>query len=316
MYEFLPEPPSNASETSRNILVCIHGAYCDAQMFAYLANRVSCKGYRVYAVDLLGHGKSDGDRGDTQFDDSLESINEVILELKNKTENQNIGIAGRNRTYISQNLNGSQDYKTRKIKIFILGHSLGCTFVLWYVRRFKSSIDGIILMAPYLRIPTIKKRSDVEPSSLSFLYLFLRRQLTPKKVMAFIDVIPKLKEIGGEEISLLVKYREDSFRYTLRFIVDIIGLRNNRVKEILKVDLPVIILHGKRDKLVYSEVSQTLFNMIDSKKKEIKLFDCDHWFYHCVFYQELVRLLSNQHCESDRNKITQTIIDWTNQLAL
>ena len=315
MYEFLPQPPSNAS-ASMNILVCIHGAYCDAQLFAYLANRVSCKGYHVYAVDLLGHGKSDGDSGDTQFDDSLETINEVIRELKNKTENQNIGIVGGDRTYINQNLNGCKDNNTCKIKIFILGHSLGCTFVLWYVRRFKSSIDGVILMAPYLRIPTIKKRSDFEPSTLSFLYLYLRRQLTPKKVMAFTDVVPKLKEIGGEEISLLVKHREDSFRYTLRFIVDIIGLRNNKVKEILKVDLPVLILHGKRDRLVYSEVSQTLFNMIDSKKKEIRLFDCDHWFYHCIFYQELIQLLSKQHCESDRNKIAETIIDWANQLAL
>jgi alpha-beta hydrolase superfamily lysophospholipase len=316
VYEFLPETLGNASGTSSNILVCIHGAYCDGQLFAYLANRVSRNGYRVYALDLLGHGKSEGDRGDTQFDDSIETINEVIREIKNKIEDQNIGIVDRNSTYVNQNLKSSKENNTSKIKIFILGHSLGCTFVLWYVRRFKSTVDGIILMAPYLRIPTLKKRSDVEPSSLSFIYLFLRRQITPKKVMAFIDVIPKLKELGGEEISLLVKHREESFRYTLRFIVDIVGLRNNRVKEIMRIDLPVLILHGKRDRLVYSEVSQILFNLIDSKKKEIRLFDCNHWFYHSIFYQELVQLLSKQPCESDRNKIAQTIIDWTNQLAL
>lgn len=315
MHEFLPETLGNASRTPRNILVCIHGAYCDGRLFAYLANRVSCSGYLVYALDLLGHGKSDGDRGDTQFDDSIETINEVIQEIKNKTEGQNIGIVGGNRTFVNQNLKGRKVDNASKIKIFILGHSLGCTFALWYVRRFKSTVDGIILMAPYLRIPSLKKRSDVEPSTLSFLYLFLRRQITPKKVMAFLAVIPKLKELGGEEISLLVKHREDSFLYTLRFIVDIVGLRNNRVKEIIKIDLPVLILHGKRDRLVYSEVSQTLFNMIDSKKKDIRLFDCNHWFYHSIFYQELVQLLSKQPCESDRNKIAQTIIEWTDQLA-
>jgi alpha-beta hydrolase superfamily lysophospholipase len=315
VYEFLPETPTDASETSANILVCIHGAYCDGQLFAYLASRISCKGFRVYALDLLGQGKSDGGRGDTQFDDSLESIDEVIQALKNNTENQELRVEEGNRASINHNVDVSHDNNTGKTKVFILGHSLGCTFVLWYVRRFKSSIDGIILMAPYLRIRTMKRRSDVEPSSLSFLYLFLRRQLTPKKVLTFVDVVPKLKKIGGEEISLLIRHRGDNFRYTIRFIVDIVGLRNDKVKEILKVELPVLILHGKRDRLVYSEVSQTLFNMIESQKKEIKLFDCDHWFYHCVFYQELAQLLSNQPSESDRNLVIQTIIDWTNQLV-
>ena len=150
---------------------------------------------------------------------------------------------------------------------------------------------------------------------MRFLLLGLR-QLTPKKIVNFLDVIPKLKKIGGEEISLLLRHREDSFHYTMRFIIDIIGLRNNKIKEILKVDLPVLILHGKKDKLVSYQVSQNLFDMIDSQKKEIKLFDCDHWFFSCVFYQELVQLLSNQPCESDREMIIQTITDWAmNQLV-
>ena len=316
MYEFLPEPPRPGSMTCGKILVCIHGAYCDGQLFAYLASKISSKGFRVYAIDLLGHGKSDGVRGDTHFDNSLVSINEVIQALKNETQNQKLRVEEGNGTHINNKPNGSMDNNnTGKNKVFILGHSLGCTFVLWYVRRFKSSIDGIILMAPYLRIPTIKKRSDVEPGSLSFLYLFLRRQLAPKKIMAFIDVVPKLQKIGGEEISLLLRNRRDNFRYTIRFIVDIVGLRNNKVQEVLKIDLPVLILHGKRDRLVYPQVSQTLFNMIESQKKGIKLFDCDHWFYHCVFYPELVQMLSYQSNESDRNMIVQTITDWINLLS-
>lgn len=169
MYEFLPELSTDASGSSRNILVCIHGAYCDGQLFAYLAKRISCNGFRVYALDLLGQGKSNGVMGDTQFDDSLESIYEVIQALKDKTENQELRVEEGNRASINHNVDVSHDNNTGKTKVFILGHSLGCTFVLWYARRFKSSIDGIILMAPYLRIRTIKRRSDVEPSSFFFI---------------------------------------------------------------------------------------------------------------------------------------------------
>jgi alpha-beta hydrolase superfamily lysophospholipase len=58
------------------------------------------------------------------------------------------------------------------IKIFILGHSLGCTFTLWYIHNFKDYVNGVILMAPYFRISTVKKRSEVEPSNLYFFIFF------------------------------------------------------------------------------------------------------------------------------------------------
>jgi esterase/lipase len=131
----------------------------------------------------------------------------------------------------------------------------------------------------------------------------------------FVDVIPKLKKIGGEEIALLLKHKENNFRYTLRFIVDIVGLRNDKIREILNVNLPTLILHGREDRLVYSEVSQALFKMIKSPRKEVKLFECDHWFYHCIYYQELVQLLSYQYSDLERNMIIQTIVNWMKQAS-
>jgi alpha-beta hydrolase superfamily lysophospholipase len=296
-------------------LVCIHGAYCDGQLFTYIANQISHKGFRVYAVDLPGHGRSDGSRGDTQFDDCLVSLNEVIRTIKNRTKNQMIKVGEGSQTNFNHKINNNSKNNNDNGRTFILGHSLGCTFALWYVRRFKGTVDGIILMAPYLRIPMIKKRSDVEPSLLRFLYLFLYRQIIPTRIMKFVDAIPNLKKIGGEEIALLLKHKENNFCYTLRFIVDIVALRNDKIKEILNVNLPTLILHGRQDRLVYSEVSQTLFNMIASTKKEIRLFDCDHWFYHCIFYQELIQSLSYQHSDLDRNMVIRTIVNWMDQLS-
>jgi alpha-beta hydrolase superfamily lysophospholipase len=306
--------PGDASTGSKNILVCIHGAYCDGQVFAYIANQISHRGFRVYALDLPGHGRSDGSRGDTQFDECLVSLSEVIQTLKNRTKNQVITVGEGNQTNFNLKIDNNTNIRENS-RIFVLGHSLGCTFALWYARRFKSTVDGIILMAPYLRIPMIKKRSEVEPSLLNFLYLVLRRQLTPTRIMKFVDVIPKLKKIGGEEIALLLKHKENNFRYTLRFIVDIVGLRNDKIREILNINLPTLILHGRQDRLVYSEVSQKLFNMIDSPRKEIKLFDCDHWFYHSIFYQELIQSLSYRYSDSDRNMIIQEIVNWMNQVS-
>ena len=90
-------------------------------------------------MDLLGHGKSDGMPGDMDFDDRLSSINEVIEKIK--------GTA----------------------RIFILAHSIGSKhFALWYAHNFKGFVDGLILMAPYIRVSGVRKRSDAEPGIFYF----------------------------------------------------------------------------------------------------------------------------------------------------
>ena len=139
------------------------------EFFNYIGTQLSENGFNVYSMDLLGHGKSDGMIGDLNFGDCLASINEVIKKIKG----------------------GSQ--------IFILAHSIGCTFALWFVHNYKGSVDGLILMAPYIRISSVKKRSVAEPNLLYFLYLIFRRLLTPKTLVKMTDLFPKLIDIGGED---------------------------------------------------------------------------------------------------------------------
>jgi alpha-beta hydrolase superfamily lysophospholipase len=83
---------------------------------------MSKRGFDMYAIDLLGHGDSDGPRGDPDFNKSIEAIKEVIDNIRNHS------------------------------RFYLLGHSLGCTYALWYALRYRGNIDGIILMSPYVRI--------------------------------------------------------------------------------------------------------------------------------------------------------------------
>lgn len=120
-------------------VLCIHGICCDARIFSYVGARLSQVGYDVYAIDLPGYGKSDGRRGDLDFDGSLKSIHDIVMDLKKKYS-----------------------------RVFMLAHSFGSTFALWYIHNF-NSVDGLVLLAPYVRVGN-KKRSDAEPSTLTFLY--------------------------------------------------------------------------------------------------------------------------------------------------
>jgi alpha-beta hydrolase superfamily lysophospholipase len=275
--------------------LCIHGAYCDARIFNYLGKKIAERGLDVYAIDMLGHGRSTGPRGDPSFDDCLVSINEILKVIKNRKEMGRV-----------MKTQDDDECSQSNIKIFILGHSLGCTFTLWYIHNFKHYVNGVILMAPYFRISTVKKRSEVEPSTLYFFYLLLRRYLTPNKLVKFTDVIPNLIQTSRQEISRLLQDPELNFWYSYRFIIDVIGLRNSKVNDIADVKIPVLILHGKKDKIVYYNVSEALFRLLNSKGRNFKLFDCDHWFYHALFYDQT----SSQYSEQLRQQIVDSIVDW------
>jgi alpha-beta hydrolase superfamily lysophospholipase len=230
----------------------------------------------------LGHGKSDGLSGDLDFDDCLSSINEVIKKIKGAS------------------------------KLFILSHSIGCTFALWYAHNYKEFVDGLILMSPYIRVSGLRKRSAAEPSLFYFMYLVLRRLLTPKCLVKMTEAFPQLNNIGGEELWYMLQDKNLNFYYTYRYIVDIIAFRNSKVKSLADIgDITVLILHGKKDLIFYSSISEAFFKLLKKNKhNKIVLFDCDHWFYDTVSYISLAK-----YSKASRRQIIVTIEEWINTIA-
>ncbi|MDE1813403.1 MAG: alpha/beta fold hydrolase [Thaumarchaeota archaeon] len=261
---------------SDKIVLCIHGFCCDARIFDYLGNVLANDGFDVYSIDLPGHGKSYGEKGDLDFDDCLESIHDVIAKLKGTS------------------------------KLFVLAHSMGCTYALWYAHIFKKSIDGLILFAPYVRIPSIKKRSEIEPSNIRFLYFLLRKMLTPKTRLLATKELPNFLKVGGPEIEQMLDDKSLNFHYTYRYIVNVLALRNTDISALSDVEVPMFILHGKKDRNVFSEVGVQFCNMAKSVDKKINVLDCDHWFNHCIFYNQD----ASRYSEESRIQITNLVKDW------
>ncbi|MEM2140990.1 alpha/beta fold hydrolase [Nitrososphaera sp.] len=272
-------PPEKSSGKT---LLCIHGAYCDSRIFNYLGSKLSAHDIEVYSMDLPGHGKSAGVRGDLDFERALSAINEVIQSIKKDSE------------------------------IYILGHSLGCTFALWFAHNFKDAVNGLVLMAPYVRITNIKERSPAEPKPMEFLFLLLSRIFTPGRLVNIADAVPMIRKLGGKEVEEMLKDPEINFQYSYRFIVDIIAARNSKVKELSDIAVPVLLLHGRNDKHVYSVISEEFQKLIKAKDKKAVFFDCDHWFFRSIFYNQD----DPRYSEKDRIAVMDTIADWlTNRPA-
>ena len=255
-------------------VLCIHGFPCDARIFTYAGDKLSQAGYNIFSMDLPGHGKSDGQKGDLDFDDCLKSMDQIIMELKKQSP-----------------------------RVFILAHSMGSTFALWHAHLF-NSVDGLILMAPYVRIGGIK-RSDAEPSPIAFIRLLLGRLFAPYKRVSVTKILPGYVKIGGSQMTRMAQDRELNFEYSYRYFIDVIARRNSKVKELADINVPVLVLQGSRDRNVYPQVSEAFFKMLRTKEKEIKIFDCGHWFYDAIFYSQTA-----EYSEEDRMKFISSIAGW------
>lgn len=263
---------------ARGTVLCIHGFCCDARIFAYVGAKLSEAGYDVASMDLPGHGRSDGEKGDLDFDACLKSIKQIVMELKKKSS-----------------------------RVFILAHSMGSTFALWHARS-SGLVDGLVLMAPYIRISGIK-RSDAEPSPLAFVILLLGRLIAPSKKVNVTKALPNYVRIGGSEVTYMMQDPAVNFEYSYRYLIDVVTKRNSRIAELSEVNVPVLVLHGLKDRNVYPKVSEEFFKLLHTKDKEIKTFDCDHWFYDAVFYKQ-----DSKYAEEKRMKFISSITKWLDSL--
>lgn len=266
-------------DLQENVILCIHGLAGDSRIFNYFAEKTSDFGYNVYAIDLPGFGMSGGERGDVPFDHTMNCLHDFITQIKNKHGNA---------------------------KIFLLGFSLGGLHALWYASLHRETINGTIALAPHLRIKGVKRDPRREPSKGVLLTALVRYCLTPSKKGNLSKAIPSaFGERDGDEWVHMMKDPLCNFDYSYRYTFNVLTGKAEKIEELYRMKLPVLILHGAKDPVVLLKQSEVLLNRLDSNDKDLKVFDCDHWFYHAFFYTQ-----ENKYSDADRMNVVKTIHEW------
>lgn len=226
------------SQPKANVVI-VHGYGHHGGSFAEVGEHLNKEGYGVFAFDQRGHGRSPGKRGYiASFDNWVNDTHAFLAHIASQT-------AG--------------------APLILMGHSLGCLALGLYTMRHKPPARGLIFSSGLLKIP------DNVPQSLQKLATILSA-LTPWLPVQKVDVTATSRDPKAVQA-----LRDDPLRYG--------GMMQARSgAEVAKaiaefragmnvIDLPVLIMHGTKDRLTDCQGSRDLHAAAKSADKTLCIFD-------------------------------------------
>ncbi len=221
----------------RGVVVIVHGFNAHSGQYIWVADQFTKNGLAVYALDLPGRGRSEGERYFVEkIDDYVDDVEMLVKQAK--TENPGL-------------------------PVIMLGHSAGGVTACVYALDHQSEIDGLIcesfayeLPVPEIVTSFLKGLSYITPHTHVFKLKNEDFTRDPKKVEEMNnDILIAGESQPAQTAAALVRADERLKK----------GFPN--------ITLPVLILHGTADKATKPEGSQFFFETVGSKDKTLKLYE-------------------------------------------
>ena len=240
-YQFwLPEGKVKASA------LIIHGLNEHSGRYQHLAAYLTDKGYAVYGLDFLGHGKSAGLRS------YVDSYNDFIDPLE---------------TYLEMIQNWHPG-----LPVFLLGHSMGGVIGAAFLIDHQDQLSGAVLSGSLAKVPDYVSDFTLQVGKILAAVL-------PKIRIIQIDA-----EAVSRDPAVVQAYKDDPLVFTGKTTARISNEINNAIalveKNGSKIKLPLLLLHGGADRLCDPSWSQYLHDLVSSQDKKLIIYD---GLYHEVY---------------------------------
>jgi acylglycerol lipase len=223
--------------STRAVLVIVHGFNAHSGMYAWVAEQLVARGVAVYALDLRGRGKSDGDRFYVEELSNYEDDVAAFVKIAKAHE--------------------------PSLPIFLLGHSAGGVVSCLYALDYGAEIAGLIcesfafqVYAPDFALAVMKGLSHIAPHAH-----------VVKLPNAAFSRDPKVVEAMNNDP--LIANEVQPTRTMAAMVRGDARLK----KEFPLITLPVLILHGTSDKATKPAGSQFFFDNVGSQDKTLKLYE-------------------------------------------
>jgi alpha-beta hydrolase superfamily lysophospholipase len=221
----------------RAILVLCHGFNSHGGLYAWPAEQFVKQGHTVYALDLRGRGKSNGER--FYVEDIADYAADVAATVK-LAKSRNPGLP-----------------------VFLLGHSAGGVTAAVYTVENQGELAGFICEsfafqapAPGFVISAVKGLSHLAPR-LPVLKLKNADFSRDPKAVEAMNSDPLIANESQPALTIAALARADE----------------KLMHDFPKITIPVLIIHGTADKATVPAGSQFFFDTVGSKDKTIKLYE-------------------------------------------
>jgi acylglycerol lipase len=237
---WLPEGEAKA------VLLVVHGLAEHSGRYMNLVNHFLPRGYAVSAVDLSGHGRSEGTRGHvdrfTDYTDTVAAFHDMIrIRFKDKP-------------------------------VFLVGHSMGGLISALYLLDRQEELAGAILSGPL-----VKAHGNIPVAAIWAGKIF--SSLAPKFKLIALEAAAV-----SRDPAVVKAYDTDPLVYrgkiTARLGSEMLKSMRRIIDEAPKITLPLLILQGSEDRLVDPSGAQMLHDGAISPDKRIIVYE---GFYHEVY---------------------------------
>jgi acylglycerol lipase len=221
------------------VLFLVHGLGEHSGRYANVVNHYVPLGYAVYGIDLIGHGKSEGEREMVKrFEDFTEPI-ETFYKM----------------------VVGWQPGKP----IFMYGHSLGGLIAAYYLLDHQEDFKGAIISGPLAKIP-----DNITPMTVLLSKILVA--IAPKMGMIGLDT-----NYLSHDRTVVDSYNADPLVFhgktPIKLTIETLNGMIRASSEMNRITLPAFILHGSLDKIVDPSSSQMVFEKIGSQDKTLKMYE-------------------------------------------
>ena len=233
-------------EAPKGVLLIVHGLAEHSGRYMNVVDYFVPRGYAVYGLDHIGHGKSEGTRVFVErYEDYTDTL-EVFFDMVRAWQPD--------------------------LPIFLVGHSMGGLIAASFLLDHQEDFAGAVLSGPGVKAP-----DDVSAVTI-FLGKTLSR-LAPKVGVLGLDA-----NGVSRDPAVVQAYVNDPLVYTgkttARLAAELLKEMQRLMAEAGSITLPLLIVQGGADRLVDPAGAQMLYDRVSSSDKRLHVYD---GFYHEVF---------------------------------
>jgi len=222
---------------ARGVVVICHGFNSHSGYYVEVGERLASEGFAVYALDLRGRGRSDGER---YYVGSISEWTDDVGTVVSLAKSRHTGLPA-----------------------FLLGHSAGGVISCLYALEHQRELSGFIcesfafqVPAPGFALSAIKGLSHLAPH-LPVLKLKNEDFSRDPAVVAAMNADPLIANEVQPTLTVAALVRAD----------------DRLAREFSRITLPVFILHGTEDKATKPSGSQQFYVAAGSIDKTLKLYE-------------------------------------------